>query len=338
MTLRIGGYSRVSTDEQANVLEGSLDNQQHRIKAFVEIKNMQEPAWGNITKFYVEDGYSAKDTNRPAYQRMMRDLKSGNIDAIMVTELSRLSRNIPDFCDFHKVLEALGAKFFSIKEQFDTSTPSGKMMLYNMINLAQFEREQTSERVAINAHARAMRGLLNGGPAILGYDKDPANKTTFAVNTAEAILVRDIFDVFLEELTLGRTIRVLEVKGIKPKIRKSKLLKFSSEARWTTDSLRFVLHNMAYVGLREINRHNKHLDQDKLKPWAHHGVSKASWPAIIEQKTFDRVQAVLKQNHTTERLRLETATNRVFSVSNICRCGTCGRKLVGQSAHGRSKL
>ncbi len=141
--LLIGCYSRVSTDEQANVIEGSLDNQRHRMQSFLEIKNMQEPGWGRLVEHFIDDGYSAKDTNRPAYERMMKALKSGKINAIMVTELSRLSRNIPDFCDFHKMLENHGAKFFSIKEQFDSSTSAGKMMLYNMINLAQFEREQT---------------------------------------------------------------------------------------------------------------------------------------------------------------------------------------------------
>ena len=81
---------------------------------------------------------------------------------ILVTELSRLSRNIPDFCDLLEDLEDFKGKFLSIKEQFDTSTPAGEMMIYNMINLAQFERKQISERVAINCHSRAMRGLNSG--------------------------------------------------------------------------------------------------------------------------------------------------------------------------------
>ena len=59
-------------------------------------------------------------------------------------------------------------------------------MLYNMINLAQFEREQTAERVALGCHARAMRGLLNGGQALLGFDKIPEKKNTYTVNEDEA--------------------------------------------------------------------------------------------------------------------------------------------------------
>lgn len=320
------------------VIEGSLDNQRHRMQSFIDIKNMQEPGWGQLVEVFVDDGYSAKDTNRPAYQRMMRALKSGQINAVMVTELSRLSRNIPDFCDFHKVLERQGAKFLSIKEQFDTSTPSGKMMLYNMINLAQFEREQTSERVAINCHSRAQRGLLNGGPAILGYDKDPAKKTTFTVNETEAANVRRLFDLFIEHRTLARTIQALETEGIKPKARDNKRNRLVKAGRWTIDSLSFVLQNQAYIGIREINKANQHKEQESLKPWQRYGVAKASWPAIVEQKTFDLVQTIITENRERERLRLDTSESRVFAASGICVCEECGRRLVGQSAHGRNKV
>lgn len=275
-TLLIGCYSRVSTDEQANVIEGSLDNQRHRMTSYAEIRNLQEPSWGRIVEHFVDDGYSAKDTNRPAYARMMKAINSGKINAVMVTELSRLSRNIPDFCDFHKMLESHSAKFFSIKEQFDSSTPPGKMMLYNMINLAQFEREQTSERVAINCHSRAQRGFLNGGPSILGYDKDPSKKATFIVNQKEADQVKRIFELFIEHRTLSRTIDAISAEGIKPKLRKIVKNRLANEGRWTSDSLSFTLRNRAYIGIREVNKQSKDKDPNKLKPWQRYGTFPAS--------------------------------------------------------------
>lgn len=336
--LLIGCYSRVSTDEQANVIEGSLDNQRHRMQSFAEIKNMQEPGWGHIVENFIDDGYSAKDTNRPAYARMMKALKSGQINAIMVTELSRLSRNIPDFCDFHKLLETHGAKFFSIKEQFDSSTPPGKMMLYNMINLAQFEREQTSERVAINCHSRAQRGFLNGGPAILGYDKDPAKKATFIVNSDEAKQVRRIFELLIEQRSLSRTIDALTAEGIKPKSRGHSKDRLVKEGRWTIDSLSFVLKNHSYIGVREANKSNKNKDQAKLKVWQRYGTYKASWPAIINEMTFKTVQQILAENAERERMRLDTSEKRVFAASGLCQCEECGRRLVGQSAHGKKQV
>lgn len=118
----------------------------------------------------------------------MSDLRKGKVDLILVTDISRPSRNISDFSEILKTLQDHDSSFLSMKEQFDTSTPAGKMMLYNMINLAQFEREQTAERVALGCHARAMRGLLNGGHEVLGFDlrlwvSSPKRRRTVALKS-----------------------------------------------------------------------------------------------------------------------------------------------------------
>ncbi|HWU44148.1 MAG TPA: recombinase family protein, partial [Bdellovibrio sp.] len=193
MQLKIAAYLRVSTEEQAQLVEGSLDSQKYRISEFVKARCAEKKDWGKIVDFYIDDGYSAKDTKRPAYQRMMADIRKGKVNLILVADLSRLSRNILDFSNLLDFLDKWKSKFLSMKEQFDTSTPAGKMMVFNMINLAQFEREQTSERVALNAHARAMRGLLNGGRAIMGYKRDPEKPGTLMVNEEEADIVKTIF-------------------------------------------------------------------------------------------------------------------------------------------------
>ena len=115
MRHKIGIYVRVSTEEQAQVADGSIESQQHRIKSFIDIKRLQEKDWGKVVDTYIDDGYSAKSTNRPAYQRMIRDLKLGKINLILITDLSRLSRNISDFCELYKELGKYKANFLSIK-------------------------------------------------------------------------------------------------------------------------------------------------------------------------------------------------------------------------------
>ncbi len=338
MSLLIGAYVRVSTEEQAAVIEGSLDNQRHRMQSFIDIKNLQDKGWGKLVEVYNDDGYSAKDTNRPAYQRMIRDLKKGKINMILVTELSRLSRNIPDFCDLLEDLEDYKGKFLSIKEQFDTSTPAGEMMIYNMINLAQFERKQISERVAINCHSRALRGLNSGGPVPFGYNKHSDNKATLTVNENEAKQVGRVFDLFLENGSLGKTIPVLEALKIKPKVRSYKRSRLAVAGRWSSDSLSYLLQNPTYIGLKEINRAQKGKDQSHLKAWQKYAIVKASWPAIIDETTFQNVQQLLKTNQSMERIRLQNGTRRVFYASGLLRCGECDRALVGQSAHGKNQI
>ena len=254
MKYRIGNYIRVSTEEQAQVVEGSLDSQQHRIKHFVAMKESQEPGWGSAVETYIDDGFSAGDTKRPAYQRLMRDIAAGKIDLILVTDLSRLSRNILDFCLLLESLKKYNAKFLSIKDQFDTSTPVGEMMIFNMINLAQFERRQVSERVSQNLHSRAQRGLRSGAPAILGYSVDENNKSTLVVNEEEASRVQKIFEIFLEEGSSGKTLRRLEELNIKPKSSSNQNNTAANRGIWTRQSLLNLLANFSYVGQREVNK------------------------------------------------------------------------------------
>jgi site-specific DNA recombinase len=337
MRHKILAYCRVSTDEQAAAIEGSLDNQKYRLKAFVDLKCSQEKNWGAIVEWYVDDGYSAKDTRRPAYQRMMIDLKKKKGNLILITDLSRLSRNIFDFCGLMNNLEKIESQFLSIKEQFDSSTPSGKMMIYNMINLAQFEREQVSERVSLGVHARAMRGLMNGARPILGFDKDPTRPGTYVVNEKEASDVNKIFRHFLNTGSRAKTVKELEREGIKPKLAglygKTKI-----SNKWSCQTLGNLLNSAAYIGFHEVNKKNKNRTQDQLKPHQQYRKVKASWPGIILEDDFNKAQRLLEEALKQERTRLDGAKDRAYLLTGILRCGDCGAPLVGQAAHGKTTI
>ncbi len=336
MKYRIGNYIRVSTEEQAQVVEGSLDSQQHRIKNYIAMKDGQETGWGKVVETYIDDGFSAGDTKRPAYQRLMRDIASGKIDLILVTDLSRLSRNILDFCLLLEYLKKYNAKFLSIKDQFDTSTPVGEMMIFNMINLAQFERRQVSERVSQNFHARAQRGLRSGAPAILGYDVDETNKATLIINPEDASKVQKIFEIFIEEGSSGKTLRRLNELNIKPKNHDHGLHRAANQGIWTRQGLLNLLSNCSYVGLREVNKKNKSKDQDKLKAFEKYQVVKAAWPAIIDKDTFDKAQEIVEEAHFAQSQRLANKETRVFFASGVLKCSECAAPFFGTASHGKS--
>lgn len=335
--LKIGAYIRVSTDEQAKLHEGSLDSQKFRIQEFVKFKNSQQKSWGDIVEFYVEDGVSAGTTNRPMYQKMMNDVRKGKVNLILVSDLTRLSRNLLDFCNLINELEEYKASYLSMKEQFDTSTPIGRMMVYVIIALGQFEREQTSERVSVNCHSRAVRGLLNGGVAPLGYDKNADKKGILEINEKEAEAVRMIFNLYLEQGSKNRTVEVLNERGVRPK-RTSLKSKSLPPAKWNIGSLGKLLEQPAYIGLREVNKIYKNEDQSSLKPFQRYQMVKASWPAIVEEKVFYEVQKRLEDAKEYERTRLAHKEDRVFLLTGLLHCGITGKRLVGSTGHSSSGL
>lgn len=335
--LKIGAYLRVSTDRQVQVFEGSLDTQKYRMLEFVKNKNKEVKNWGEIVEFYVDEGLSAGTVKRPQYQKLMADVRNGKVNLILVADISRLSRSVHDFSILLKELEQCNASYLSMKEQFDTTTPAGRLMINMVVNMAQFEREQTSERVSINVSSRAMRGFVSGGKTPFGYDRDKDRPGSFLVNEKEAKDIRTIFRVFLEQGSVGKTIPVIEALGIFPRPMKSKKDGLVSK-KWGYDQLKDLLSNPAYIGIKEVNKKQRNSDPDTLKPWQTYQQVKASWPAIVKENEYREVQSILEENLQIERRRVEGSERRIFLLSGILHCGECGRALTGQSSHGSQSV
>ncbi len=109
---RLGAYIRLSpTGDHRD--EGSLVSHPHRIRQFVESKVLQYGgSWGEIVEWYEDKDLSGKDMNRPSFQRMISDIGSGKINAVIVTELSRLNRKVKDFCEVWEFLKKMMSHCF----------------------------------------------------------------------------------------------------------------------------------------------------------------------------------------------------------------------------------
>lgn len=115
-----------------------------------------------------DEGFSGKNTNRPSYQEMMRDVRDNLLDAVIVYRLDRISRNVREFSEMFGVLQEHHVAFISVKETFDTSTPIGRTVMYILAAFAQLERENTSERVADSMQSLGDAGYWTGGLLPLG--------------------------------------------------------------------------------------------------------------------------------------------------------------------------
>ncbi|HYF76780.1 MAG TPA: recombinase family protein, partial [Symbiobacteriaceae bacterium] len=148
-------YIRVSTDEQAQA-GFSLMAQRERLEQFASSQG-----W-TLAQVYEDDGYSAKDTNRPALRRMLRDAQPGDI--ILTYKLDRLTRSVMDLYELMKIFDQRGLKFKSATEEFNTTTSHGRLMITLVAVLAQWERETIAERVKMGRQKKAATGEWPGGP------------------------------------------------------------------------------------------------------------------------------------------------------------------------------
>jgi len=162
-TFIVNLYIRVSTDRQAK--EGdSLEEQESELRKFCDYRNYQ------IHKVFIERGKSGGNTNRPEYQKLVKDIENGKINAVVVKKLDRLSRSLLDFEQLMTKLQEKEVEFISLRENFDTTTVMGKAMLRVALVFAQLEREQTAERIKDVFAWRAEQGFYNGGTRPFGYD------------------------------------------------------------------------------------------------------------------------------------------------------------------------
>jgi site-specific DNA recombinase len=211
-TRKVGFYLRVSTEEQAENPEGSIKNQEERLKLALRFKNSSD-SFGELQGVYCDAGRSGKDMNRTELKRLLKAIENDEINMVMVSELSRLSRSIKDFSQIWEFMQGHGCAFLSLRENFDTSTAAGEMMLYSIANFAQFERRQTSERVAAGFLSRAQRGLWNGGTLPLGYESDPDKRGSLRIVETEAVIVRTAFESVLSHGSVLEAAKWLNQNG-----------------------------------------------------------------------------------------------------------------------------
>lgn len=222
----------------------SIENQVQMCKEYIE-RYIEDSDKAEICVFE-DEGYSGKNTKRPEFQKMIKEIKKGNCKYLVCYKLDRLGRNIIDLASIVEELNNLKVSFISIKENFDTSTPMGKTMLYIAGIFAQMEREQIAERVKDNMVMLARGGRWLGGNTPLGFVSEKDEKiqlddkvrTSYILkeNEEEMQIVRFIFKEYIENQSLVGLVKYFLQKGI--------LTKRGKE--YTTTAFKDILENPVY--------------------------------------------------------------------------------------------
>src|SRR5690606_28162321 len=187
-SLKVAVYIRVST--QMQVEEGySLAAQKERLKAFAYSQGWE------IVQYYVDEGVSAKDLNRPELQRMLKDMKAKLFDIVLVYKLDRLTRSVIDLDKLLTEFNKYDVKFKSSTEIYDTTTATGRLFIRLVASMAQWERENLSERVSFGMEQKAKEGkwVINVPP--FGYDR--TTEGYLEIIEHEAVIVKRIYKMYL---------------------------------------------------------------------------------------------------------------------------------------------
>src|SRR6187455_3839325 len=192
-TVRCAVYTRVSTDQGLEQDFNSLDAQYDASQAY--IRSQAHAGWTLIRSKYDDGGFSGGNTDRPALQRLLEDVRAEKVDVIVVYKVDRLSRSLADFAKLVELFDKHTVSFVSVTQQFNTTTSMGRLTLNVLLSFAQFEREVTSERIRDKIAASKRKGLWVGGPLPLGY---AARNRKLVVVEEVAERVRLIFRLYLE--------------------------------------------------------------------------------------------------------------------------------------------
>src|SRR6266513_439023 len=192
-TVRCAIYTRKSSEEGLEQEFNSLQAQREACEAF--ITSQRQEGWVCLRAAYDDGGFSGATMDRPALQRLLADLTAGRVDTIVVYKIDRLTRSLADFAKIVEILDARGASFVSVTQQFNTTTSMGRLTLNVLLSFAQFEREVIGERIRDKIAASKKKGMWMGGVPPLGYR---AQDGKLVVIESEAEIVRMIFRRYAE--------------------------------------------------------------------------------------------------------------------------------------------
>lgn len=316
---KVAIYIRVSTQYQVD--RASLPVQREELIAYCKY------VLGiDSYEIFEDPGYSAKNTDRPDYQRMISRVRTGEFSHILVWKIDRISRNLLDFAAMYAELKQLGVTFVSKNEQFDTSSAMGEAMLKIILVFAELERNMTSERVSAIMLSRANNGTWNGGKVPFGYSYDPDAKV-FHVLDDEAKVVLYIYDLYESLKSLTSVARTLNEKGIRSRTGKP----------WNPTTVRTMLTNPFYAGTYRYNYRDESRKSYSVKPKSEWVMVEDHHPAIVTRERQNQIAGILEAHRRSkfgEGVSYQRKNVHIFA--GLLRCGMCGSLMAATTDRARS--
>ena len=321
-------YCRLSQEDANEGESNSIQNQEA-----ILLQHAKEHRFPNPT-FFVDDGYSGTNYDRPGFQAMLAEIEAGKVAVCCTKDLSRLGRNSSLtglYINF--TFPKYGVRYIAINDHFDTidpnSTDNDVAGIKNWFN--EFFAKDTSRKIRAVNKAKGERGVPLTTNVPFGYLKDPNDKTRWIVDEAAAQVVKRIFRLCMEGCGPMQIAKVLqEEKVLNPTAYKRRAgiktpsPETSDPYHWNTNTIVHILERREYTGCTVNFKTYTNSIWDKKQrdtPFDKQAVFYNTHPAIIEQEVFDKVQEIRQQRHR----RTKTGKSSLFS--GMVYCADCGAKM-----------
>lgn len=321
-------YGRLSRDDELVGDSNSIVHQKEMLAKYAK-----EHGFTN-TAFYIDDGFSGTNFNRPDFQRMMSDAEEGKIDTIIVKDMSRFGRDYIMVGYYTEIyFPNSDIRFIAINDQVDTvsATDNDFTPFKNIMN--EWYAKDTSKKIKAVLKTKGNSGKHLSTLPPFGYKKDPNDKEKWIVDEEAAATVKEIFDLYIGGLKINDIAKQLTDEGKEtPQLYAMKRgLKYRGRSPypeiWNNSTIRYILVQMAYTGCTvNFQTYRKSFKSKKMAfhPKDEWKIFEDTQPAIIDRQTFDTVQKM------REHKRVYIKSNETNMFSGLLYCADCGGLLTIQ--------
>jgi len=324
-------YARLSNEDVDTNKKGvslSIEHQIDMLKGYVKEKGWQTP------KVFYDDDRTGTNFDRKGFQDMYAEAQSGAINIIVIKDTSRFGRNWVQSGLYFEKIEEMGIRFISIQEGIDTADPKCpalKMLPFYFI-FAEWHSQTTSEKIRAVFNKQNEQGKHRSAQPPFGYDKDPNDKYKLIVDPVAASIVKRIFEMRLEKVSLGAIARTLNAEGVlSPSSYNAEKRgvenKRTRNNQWSAGSVSGIMYNPVYVG--DI-AHNKvgcvsYKNQKQVrKPTDEWIIVKDMHEPIIGREDF---QKCADMRTGLGRVRSNQYEN-ISPFTSLLKCPDCGYKMT----------